>query len=129
MKNDLLLPPPGAEEPEGKRGLLPGAKGRLGEKPVLPPPAKPLGVSAQTPPRGDGVVDPPPLFADAPPPVFKVDGPVAPGPAPMKPERSKSGVSRTVSRTKSTKKKKRDAVMMDDEVAVVARDPRRPREE
>jgi hypothetical protein len=124
-KDDIALPTPGTKEPEGKRG-----QARLGEKPVLPPPKKPIavGLGEAAPPTtsaGPTVIDTPPPVSDAPAPDLRVRNVPAPGPKPMKRERSRtrSGISKT------KKRKRPKAMVMDDEIAVVARDPRRGRED
>jgi hypothetical protein len=124
VKHDLSLPPPGTFEPEVK----PSKDVKLGQKPVLPPPQKPLDEAAVTQAiqNAENVppVIPPPL-AQVPPPNLKVDPGAMPKKAaqPMRREPTRSSVS------KVKKKPKRQAAMMDDEVAVVTRDPRKPRGE
>jgi hypothetical protein len=128
MKHDLSLPPPGAIEPEGK----PSKDVKLGQKPVLPPPAKPLDEEdvkkAAQKPKTDAVAVRPPAVAVAPPADLRVERePVPPPPPqPMKREKSKSGVSKAHKKKKAPQKA---AAMMDDEIAVVTRDPRKSRSE
>jgi hypothetical protein len=129
MKHDLALPPPGAIEPEGK----PSKDVKLGQKPVLPPPAKELDEddlrrAAQKPKSNAPLAERPPPVQASGPIEMRVEPQEQIAPPPrerekMKREKTKSSVS------KIKKKKPRAASMMDDEVAVVTRDPRKPRGE
>ena len=125
---DLALPPPGTHEPEGKP-----SKARLGDKPVLPPPVKALDESnvkaaVAKASAGPAVIEPKPVVLEAPPPDLRVERePLpTPRPEPMKREKSRSSVSKVA---KAKKKRRPDPGMMDDEIAVVAVDPRRGRSE
>lgn len=133
MKHDMALPPPGTEEPQGKPSK---PQGKLGEKPVLPPPKRNLDEAAvqqalQKPAPGPQVIAEKPVLTEAPPANLKVDREPLPPPAPqpIKKEKTKSGASK-VKKSPLAKKKPRVMQMMDDdEVAVVSRDPRRGRQE
>ena len=128
MSRDIALPAPGTEEPQGK----PSKQARLGDKPVLPPPPKPLTEAAvagvvQKAKADTAVPSDIPIVAEAPPPDLRVER-EALQPAPMPREKTKSSVSR-VAKHKKKAKRRHEAAMMDDENAVVAVDPRRGRNE
>lgn len=130
MKHDLALPPPGTDEPQGK----PSKTVKLGDKPVLPPPPKPLDEAAvhkaiAKPATGPAIIEPKPFVADVPPPDFSVEREPLPPPAPEPISREESSVSQLAATLKRKPKKRPVAAAMDDEVAIVAFDPRRPRSE
>jgi hypothetical protein len=126
---DLALPPPGTEEPEAKPSEQ---RVRLGEKPVLPPPKKELTPDAVQQANAAGSAVPPvekPLITEAPPPDLRVEREAQlPRPEPMRKEKTRTKTGK-LKKGGSAKKRHAPAVFDDEEVAVVARDPRRPREE
>jgi hypothetical protein len=127
MKHDLALPMPGTAEPQAK----PSKTVKFGEKPVLPPPPKPLDEAAVAQVVKAKADAPPaavkPVITEAPPPVMRVERePLPAAPQPMKRERTKSGVHKL---KKVKKPAPRQNLSMDDECAVMAMDPRRSRNE